>query len=95
MRQWWMGIIATLAMTMSSAVNAQPASGLQQLQCKFYDWTGQVTFIQSWLGRMERNALVFVDANGNKVAAPVQNVREKPPECSKTERVGVKDEKIG
>ncbi|WP_339879755.1 hypothetical protein [Pseudidiomarina gelatinasegens] len=45
-------------------------SSLQQLRCELHQWIVRFEVITNWLTTVERNALVFVNKQGDAVAAP-------------------------
>ncbi|WP_417659018.1 hypothetical protein [Pseudidiomarina sp.] len=68
----------------SAPVVAQSAgsSSLQQLRCEVHQWIARFEVITNWLTTVERNALVFVNNQGDAVAAPFPITWEMAEGCS-------------
>ncbi|WP_417686581.1 hypothetical protein [Pseudidiomarina gelatinasegens] len=66
-----MFLLVSLILVSAPVVAQSPDnSSLQQLRCELHHWIVRFEVITNWLTTVERNALVFVNKQGDAVAAP-------------------------
>ncbi|RUO48583.1 hypothetical protein [Pseudidiomarina donghaiensis] len=78
---------------MATQESPHSVSDLQQWYCKAQDFIDEAGLVQSWLDRVKKNSIVFVNNQGVQTASPVVVAWKKTPECLINERTNEKSEK--